>query len=424
MPLDRRELLGALGGLAAARILDPARLAGAAPPQEPAAFPAPGAAFPRRADFALADGLTYLNAAYTHPVPRVAMQAAQAAAARRAGVQPAPAADAQPSPRALFAQLVGATPSEIAYVSSTSEAENLVVRALGLDHRRDGNVVTDGLHFEGALMHLEVLRQRGLEVRVVRPTADARVRLEDLDAAMDARTRLVEVTATAMYNGFQHDLAAIARLAHARGALVYADIVHAAGAEPLDLPATGVDFAACSSFKWLMGDFGLGFLYVREAVLDRLERPVVGYYQAPDLAQDLPPRWSAPTPVHFTPERTAAGHFEMGALTGSVGTGVALLSASLRYVLALGVDRIQAHRQPLLARLRAEVPPLGFTCVTPPGSTGALLTFTRPGLAASDLPRRLAAAQVHVRIADDWMRCSPSVYNDESDVQRLVAALR
>ena len=66
-----------------------------------------------------------------------------------------------PNPRALFAQLINAKQTEIAYVSSTSEGENLVVRALGLDHRRDGNVVTDGLHFEGAIIHLMELRKRG-----------------------------------------------------------------------------------------------------------------------------------------------------------------------------------------------------------------------------------------------------------------------
>ena len=61
-----------------------------------------------------------------------------------------------------------------------------------------------------------------------------------------------------MYNGFQHDLKAVCELAHAHGAYVYADIVQSAGAMPIDVRASGVDFCACSSFKWLMADFGLG----------------------------------------------------------------------------------------------------------------------------------------------------------------------
>ena len=422
MDHDRRILLGALGGLAAARVIgltDDTR--GMLSPR--VGLPDAGAPFPRREDFALAPELTYLNAAYTHPIPRVAMDAARQAAERRSAVVAVPAGT--PTPRTLFAQLVHAKPTEIAYVSSTSEGENLVVRALGLDHRRDGNVVTDGLHFEGALMHLDALRRTGLDVRVARATPDARVALQDLERLIDRKTRLVEVSATAMYNGFQHDLKAVANLAHAHGALVYADIVHAAGTEPLDLAATGVDFASCSSFKWLMGDFGLGFLYARESAWDRIVRPVVGYYQATDITQAFPP--SAPSgsamPLHYEFQHSAAGFFETGSLTGSVGTNVALVASSLAYIQALGVDRIQAHRMPLIARLRSELPRAGFSCVTPTHATSALVTFTRKGLAASDAPKRLAAASINVRIADDWMRISPSVYNSMADVDRLIEAL-
>ena len=297
-------MLGALGGLAAARVL---RMGTAVPELPPA-----DVAFPRRADFAIAPATTYLNAAYTHPIPRVSSEAARVAAERRAAALPAEPDRA--SPKQLFARLINAKPSEIAHVSSTSAGENLVMRALGLDHRFDGNVVTDGLHFEGALMHLDTLKRKGLDVRIARPTDDGRVELRDLERLIDRRTRLVQVSAAAMYNGFRHDLRAIADLAHAQGALVYVDLVHLAGAEPFDVAASGIDFAACSSFKWLMGDFGLGFLYARESAWDRIERPVVGYYQAAEIDQHVPPFLPAGAhdPVEYAFARGAAGHLRDG----------------------------------------------------------------------------------------------------------------
>ena len=432
MTLDRRELLGALGGLAASQALglapteralrtDAACSAGSAYAVPP--MPQPGAPFPRKADFALEPGTTYLNAAYTHPIPRVSVDAARRAAERRSAALPVVAGS--PTPKQLFAQLINAKPSEIAHVSSTSAGENLVVRALGLDHRRDGNVVSDGLHFEGALMHLDVLRRDGLDVRVVAPTADARIVMRDLERVVDRDTRLVQISATAMYNGFQHDLRAVADLAHAHGALVYVDIVHAAGAEPLDIHATGIDFAACSSFKWLMGDFGLGFLYAREEAWDRITRPVVGYYQASTLEPNYPPHLPAGAyaPVAYELSRSAAAFFEMGSLSGSVETGVALLASSLEYVRSLGVDRIQAHRLPLIRLLQREMPRLGYTSVTPADSTAGHVTFARGGLGASDIPKRLAEKRINVRIAAHWMRISPSVYNDTADIERLLDAL-
>ena len=92
-----------------------------------------------------------------------------------------------------------------------------------------------------------------------------------------------------MYNGFQHDLKAVCDLAHAHGALVYADIIQGAGAVPIDVRATGLDFAACSSFKWLMGDFGLGFLYAREGALEHVKRSQWGYHSTSDMNEHVPP---------------------------------------------------------------------------------------------------------------------------------------
>ncbi len=424
--MNRRDLLASLGGAAAAGAFGFPREAGAFEAM-PVTLPGAGAPFPRTDDFSIEPGYTYLNAAYTHPIPKVSVQAARAAADARGSMRTpaAPALPPVPTPRALFAQLINAKPSEIAHVSSTSAGENLVTRALGLDHRFHGNVVTDGLHFEGSIMHLMELKKRGLDVRVVAPTPDARIDLRDLERAIDGNTRLVEVSAAAMYNGFQHDLAAVSALAHAHGAYVYADIVHAAGAEPFDVKASGIDFASCSSFKWLMGDFGLGFLYAREELLDTIERPVHGYYQAGNIEAHYPPNLPAGTyrPVDYSFNRTAQGMFETGSLTGSTEVAVALLRASLTYVQSLGVANIQAHRLPLIRRLQQEIPRLGFTAVTPSESTGGNVTFARTNVGESDVPKRLAAAKVNVRVAKHWLRVSPSVYNSMNDIERLLEAL-
>jgi len=145
-----------------------------------------------------------------------------------------------------------------------------VVECLGLA-RLEGNVVTDALHFEGALVHLLELQKQGLDLRVVMPRG-GRIEIKDLERVVDLKTKLVELSLVSMYNGFQHDLQAVCELAHANGAYVYADIIQAAGAVPIDVRAAGVDFAAAATYKWLMGDFGLAFLYVREDLLGSVIR--------------------------------------------------------------------------------------------------------------------------------------------------------
>jgi selenocysteine lyase/cysteine desulfurase len=89
----------------------------------------------------------------------------------------------------------------------------------------------------------------------------------------------------------------------------------------------------------------------------------------------------------------------------------------------VGVANIQAYRKPMMQKLRDEVPRHGFTCVTPPQSTASIITFARKGLGASDIPARLARARVNVRMTDNWMRVSPSIYNDMEDIDRLLYAL-
>jgi selenocysteine lyase/cysteine desulfurase len=422
MTLDRRELLKGLSGIAAS-------LAFARPSAAPALDQAklPRAGLPRKQDFDLADGFTFLNAAYTHPIPRPATDATRAYLAQRNKLaMPRPGSGGGSgqglNAKALFAELINAKPTEIAYVPNTSTGENLVVSALGLDRPTDSNVVTDWLHFDGALVHLLELRHAGLHVRIVKPTADYRIDIDDLARVIDRKTKLVELSSTTMYNGFQHDLKAVCELAHSHRAYVYADIIHTAGAEPFDVKASGVDFAACSSFKWLMADYGLGFLYARDDLLGQIRRPQIGYYQAASMTGHEPPfgNAGASEPVSWTLARDATGHFEAGSIGGALGAG---LAASLAYIKEVGVANIQAYRQPMMQKLRDELPRRGFTCVTPRESTASIITFARKGLGASDIPAKLARARVNVRIADDWFRVSPSIYNDMDDIDRLLEAL-
>jgi selenocysteine lyase/cysteine desulfurase len=426
MNKHRRDLLAGFGGLAlAATAFRTSRVAATSANDANPSEPVASAGSSHRNDFDIEPGYTYLNAAYTHPIPKVAVSAAREAAERRGSLRAQRSADHHPDPKVLFAELIRAQPEEIAYVPSTSFGENLVVQSLGLHQRFDGNVVTDGLHFEGALMHLLELQKKGLDVRIVPPDSEFRIDMKDLEKVVDHNTRLIEISSIAMYNGFEHDLKAVADLAHAHGAYVYADIIHSAGTGPFDITATGIDFAACSSFKWLMGDFGVGFLYARKQVQEKLDRPVIGYQEGEAEAfypPNIPP--GRYVPLTYSLDKSAAGLFEPGT-SGFVGSAAsaALLSASLSYIKTIGLDNIKAHRQPLLKKLRQEVPKLGFTSVTPPESTGGNITFAKRDVYKSGLPEKLKAANVNVRFSRHWMRLSPSVYNDMQDIDRFLEAL-
>jgi len=373
-------------------------------------------AFPRKDDFTLVEGATYLNGAFAHPMPRAAADAARAVLARRStvGAPFVPTVDVRPA----FAALINAKPSEIGYIPNTSTGENFVVECLNLHPGRD-NIVTDALHFEGALVHLMERRKQGLDVRIVMPR-DGRIDLADMERVVDRRTRLIEVSYVAMYNGFQHDLKAVCDLAHSHGAYVYADIIQGVGAVPLDVKATGVDFAAAATYKWLMGDFGLGFMYINERLLETVvRRPHWSYESAPDTNVHLSPfDPEAPRAVTYTPGRDVSSYVRLGTVASGV---AAALSVSLPYIQHLGVDAIERHRVPLLKRLQTEMPRLGFRPQTPADSTSPIVTFAHDDEAG--ISKKLERARVNVRVAPHWLRISPSIYNDMHDVDRLLDAL-
>lgn len=406
MELTRRAWLGAAGALPLA-----ARM-GASQITEPVA---PGA-LPDRASFE-AMPLAYLDSGTVHPVSRGARAALTDY--YRARSVPGAGSTSVDSKRILasFAKLINADPADVAFVKSTTTAEHLIVNGLEL-FDSDAHIVTDTLHFFGSFPLYEGLSERGANVTWVRHR-DGRIYIDDMARAITPRTRFVALSLVSTYNGFEHDLAAVCQLAHANDALVYADIVHAAGCLPVDVRATGVDFAACSSYKWLMADFGLGFVYARPEARERLRRIRYGYYGVASFQSHVYPFDPAGDEVvESSMQENATGYFATG--TYSHATAIHL-DHSLSYILGLGVDRINAHARVLVERLKEELPRLGYEVATPRESRAPIVTCVMENARA--LAPRLEAAQVRINLGRNRFRVTPSVFNTMEDIDRLLDAL-
>lgn len=409
MEMNRRDLLLGVG---AAPLLAGAGQASGTPSPDPAV-----PALPDKASFLPIEG-SYLNAGTTHPIPRSAKAAADAYTLARADPSSGRANVEEEGVRAAFAQLINADPADVAFVRSTTTAEHIIVDGLGLMDGR-GRVVTDTLHFFGSFPLYRGIAERGTDVAWLR-AVDGRIRSDDIERAITPGTTLVALSAVSTFNGFEHDLARVCEIAHARGALVYADIVHAAGCVPIDVRVTGVDFAACSSYKWLMADFGLGFVYARPSARERLRRRRFGYYGVERFASHVypfdPPGDSV---ADVTMRGDATGLFATGTYSHSV---IAQLEQSLAYIRRVGVDRINGHSKSLTDRLKQELPRLGYDVVTPRESRAPIVTCSLQNARA--LAPRLAEANVQISLSANRFRVTPTVFNDMADIERLLAALR
>ena len=386
-----------------------------------------------REDFPWLREHAWLTAADYHPIGAHSLRAMERYLAYRTqgpgeGRTPYSGAE-QRETKEMFARLINAKPGEIAFVQNTTDGENLVVSGLDFGKGRP-NVVIDDLHYQASKFLYRMMEREGrIELRVVprRPGNPWAVMPEDMERAIDRNTRLVSMALVSNINGYLHDAKATSEIAHARGALVYADIIQGAGAIPIDVRAMGIDAAACGTYKWLMADRGFGFLYVREDLQEktiRRSRYGVRQFSSPNHAQADSQFTLLPGAVKYE----AGGSFS--------GSGGVCAHAALEYIHKLGIPNIRAHAKALTDRLQRELPRLGYPPLTPPDNPTAIVSFLTPDYEKAMAKVRKAFGDTVIAFRR-WeftrkdgaveivkgIRISPSVYNNDGDIDRLLNAL-
>jgi selenocysteine lyase/cysteine desulfurase len=326
------------------------------------------------------------------------------------------AAEAQRQVRPLFAKLLNAKPSEIGLVLCTKAGEAAVVNGLRIQES-GGNLVTNDLHYAGSIHDYIGRRKAGMDVRIVKHR-DWQIDMRDMERVVDNKTKLISITLVSNVNGWFEDAKVISELAHAHGAYVYADIIQAAGIVPIDVKALGIDFAACSNYKWLQGTRGAGFLYVREDLQGGLVRDLSfpGYVHfnyspwvaAPAAADEFP----------YIPPNNGA-RYEPGNVNYASYAGQ---YEALKRILAMGVENMHAHTKPLCDRLKKELPGLGYKLITPIDARSSMVVVQAKDLKATGQKLRKNNIQV-TTAGENRMRVSPALYNNMDDISRLLAAL-
>lgn len=382
-----------------------------------------------REDFPWLKKKLWLTAADYHPIGVHSQRAVEEYMRARVFGEPSEPETHEREAKELFAKLINAKASEIGFVQSTTDAENIVIAGMDLAHQK-GNVVLDDLHYQASKFMYHMLEKQGqIELRVVHHRNDGgcwKVDPADMEKAIDRNTKLVSLALVSNINGFLHDVKSTSEMAHAHGAYVYGDIIQGAGQTPIDVQAMGIDFAGCGAYKWLMGDFGFGYLYVREDLQDtvvRRSRYGVRQFSSPNHAQ-------ADSQFDLRP---GAARYESGSLSN---IGLVCSHAALKYIDALGIENIRTHAKPLTDRLQKELPKMGYPAITPLDNPTSIVSFLLPEYekTAARLKQVFGGTVVALRRWEftsasgevtivKGMRISPSVYNNQNDIDRLLNAL-
>ena len=396
MSIDRRSFMAA----ATVAAIQPANMAGAPPAADPRLDP-----LGVRADFPITAEHIYLNSAYIAPVSRAVVAASRAYIEGKSGrpMQVSALMAACDSVRAQFARLINATPEEIGLLNSTGEGENVIANGIGL--KPGDNVVVDDLHYTTEFVLYRSLEgSRGIELRIVK-NKDGAVTAADFEPFVDRRTRIVSVAWVSNQNGFRHDMRPIADLAHAHGALFYADAVQAAGMIDIDVRAAGVDALCSGSYKWLMSEFGVAPFFVSRDVVDRIQSDRTGEFSV-----------ARTDPDHRYQLLTTAKKFEGSSRAFGA---VTQLQASLAYLEKVGVARIEEHSVGLAQQLYAGLVKQGHSMFTPPGNRSSIVTFdvSKP---MADVRAAFSAANSEVTVRGGQVRVAPALFNNADEIERCL----
>jgi len=312
--------------------------------------------------------------------------------------------------RRLAARLIDAAAEEIALVGNTTEGITRV--AEGYPWQPSDNVVTLDNEFPSNQYPWLNLASRGVETRRV-GTQDGRVDLARIAAACDARTRIITVSWIGYASGWRCDLDALSEIARQRGALLFIDAIQGLGVFPLNVRRTPIDFLAADGHKWLLGPEGAGLLYIRREHLDRLRPIGVGWHSVVH-EKDYTHIELALKP---SSERYEGGSANMPGLMG--------LGASLELLLELGQEAIAARVLAVTDEACRRLTAIGARIASDRSHQHAsgIVSFEMPGQDSHAVRKRCVAAGVALGCRAGRLRISPHAYNNDDDLDRLIAAV-
>lgn len=321
------------------------------------------------------------------------------------------------------ARLLNAAPDEIALMENATVAWQMAF--YGLQFRQGDRILTaEAEYAANYVAFLQVAKRTGAIVEIVPSDASGELDVDALERMVDERVKLIAITWVPTNGGLVNPAAAVGKIARARGIPYLLDACQAVGQMTVDVEAIGCDMLSATGRKFLRGPRGTGFLYVRRAMLQRLEPPMIDHFAAPWVSRDE------------YRLRDDARRFETWENNYAARLG---LGAAVDYALDVGIGPIEQRCRTLANRLRNGLVSIRGIRIRDLGrAPGAIVSFTMEGYEADVVVASAAAAGITIGASDPsstridaearslppLARASPHYYNTEAEIDRLIGHLK
>lgn len=327
--------------------------------------------------------------------------------------------------REAMRQFVNASsPNSVIFTKGTTESVNYVAQAFAKKLLSEGDeiVVTGMEHHSNLIPWQTICHEKGATMRIVQTGRDGRISLDEFNAALGAKTKIVAAAHVSNVLGVANPVKEMIRLAHQKNIPVVLDGAQAIAHTKVDVQELDVDFYCFSAHK-MYGPMGIGVLYAKDKHLDSLEPFQTGGGVAHGV------NYSGVT--HYMP---APFRFEAGTpnVAGALG-----MAAAARYILDIGYDAIQEHEKTIFSYAVNKLDKINGIEIY--GSTElptSIISFNIKNIHPYDVGNHLNKFNIAVRtgvhcaipFVDSMgllgtVRASFGIYNSEDEIDKLINAL-
>jgi selenocysteine lyase/cysteine desulfurase len=366
--------------------------------------------------FDIPDDVAFLNCAYMSPLPKASVAAGEHGLRRKQNpwtIAPSDFFSGSEAVRALFARLVNAEPDDIAFAPAVSYG--MAQAAGNITLAKTQTVVTLAEQFPSNVYPwIDLAERTGARfVSVPRPADDDWTAV--LLGAIDQSTGVVAVPHCHWTDGGLINLEAVGAACRRVGAILCVDGTQSVGALPFDVKRIDPDYLAVASYKWLLGPYSFGFLYV--APRHQSRHPIEHNWITRKDSEDFAGL------VNYKREfQDGARRFDVGERSNFALMPVA--EASLKLIAEWTVPRVLTtlglRTEAIARRARAD---FGIASVPADRRAGHYLGLRFRGGIPPGLPARLAVENVHVSVRGSAMRVTPHLWTTDADVERLFKVL-